>query len=252
MTLSHDERRRYKRHLLLPEIGGQGQKALGDARVLVVGMGGLGCPIASYLVAAGVGRVGLCDGDVVEMSNLQRQTLYTTPDIGKLKVEIAATRLKAINPGVTFVPHAEFLKEENALGIVREYDIVVEGLDRFAPRYVVNAACIKARSTLISAAIGRFDGQVAMFEPGRVDAPCYACLVPEPPTDEAACEAEGVLGAVPGVVGSLAAMETIKLICGMNSALRHEMLIFEGLAGQMRRVTLTRDPQCPACGPRAR
>ncbi|WOI53263.1 HesA/MoeB/ThiF family protein [Parvularcula sp. LCG005] len=248
MSLSHDERRRYRRHLLLREIGGQGQKALAAAKVLVVGAGGLGCPILSYLAAAGVGRIGICDGDVVELSNLQRQTLYTTSDVGQLKAEMARKRLLAINPLIDIRTHTVFMKEDNAVSLIHPYDIIVEGLDRYESRYTVNEACRRERKTLVSAAIGRFDGQVAVFRPGQPDEPCYACLVSEAPDDEAACEAEGVLGAVPGVVGSLAAIEVIKLICDMHNPLRRELMIYQGLEGRMRRVRLSRDPACTVCG----
>ncbi len=249
MTLSPEEKARYRRHLLLPEIGGQGQQALKAARVLVIGAGGLGCPILSYLTAAGVGTIGICDGDVVEVSNLQRQTLYTDKDIGRPKVDCASDQLRQQNPHCTIKAHPEYLTDANAEELIGSYDLAIEGLDRFAPRYVVNAAARQTHTPWISAAIGRFDGQVALFDPRDAESPCYACLVPEAPMDdEAACEREGVLGAVPGIIGAVAAQEAIKWICGVHPTLSGQLIIYDGASTTMRRVTLPRDPNCPVCG----
>ena len=247
MRLSSDERERYKRHLLLPEVGGQGQQKLKAAKVLVVGAGGLGCPILSYLAAAGVGTIGICDGDKVELSNLQRQTLYRVDDIGKPKAEVAGKALTALNPHNEYEVHPHFLDLKNADSLITGYDLIIEGLDRYAPRYTLNAACLRGKKPLLSAAIGRFDGQVALFEPGMKGKPCYACLVPEAPTDEAQCEAEGVLGAIPGVVGALAATEAIKWLWEMEGALTETLLLYRGLDSTLRRIRLKQDPACPVC-----
>ena len=245
MGLTPDQLARYKRHLLLPEVGGQGQQALLAASVLVVGAGALGCPVLAALAGAGVGRLGVCDGDRVEASNLHRQTVYRTADIGAPKARAAAARLADLNPDSECSVHDVFLTDENADGVLTGYDLVVEGLDRYAPRYAVNAACLRARLPLVSAGVRRFSGQVATLAPGRPDAPCYACLVPEAPDDEAACEAEGVLGPVTGIVGNLAALMAIRLITGDDVTGR--LAIYDGLAGTMRTVRLPRDPGCPVC-----
>ncbi len=246
MPLTPDQIERYKRHILLPEVGGQGQQKLLSGRVLVVGAGGLGCPILSCLSGAGVGHIGICDDDIVALSNLQRQTLYTTEDIGAPKVDVAIQRLSALNPDVTFIPHTARLTEENADKLVGDYDLVIEGVDNFGARYALNDACIAARTPLVSAAIGKFDGQVAVFHGHETDQPCYKCFVPEEPEDFADCELEGVLGAVPGTVGHLAAMEVIKEITGLGPSLKGQLLIYSGLTGESRRVRLRRDPACPA------
>lgn len=238
---------RYKRHLLLPEVGGQGQQALLSASVLVVGAGALGCPVMQYLAAAGIGRIGVCDGDRVEASNLQRQVVYRTDDLGRLKAVVAAERLAGLNPDVTWDVHDAYLTGANADALIAPYDLIVEGLDRYAPRYVLNAACLRAQRPFVSAAAGRFAGQVALFRPGTGGHPCYACLVPEAPDDEAACEAEGVLGAVTGVIGSLAASLVVRTICRVGEV-DDRLTIYDGLAGTMRTVSLRRDPGCPACG----
>lgn len=246
--LTPDDQVRYRRHLLLPEVGGQGQKALKRAKVLVIGAGGLGCPMLSYLTAAGVGTIGICDGDQVELSNLQRQVLYTMDDLDQPKAQCAAARLAQINPSTSFNIYPTPMTPDNVAALIAPYDLVVEGVDRYAPRYVLNQACLDARKPFLSAAIGRYDGQVALFEPGQPHRPCYACLVPAAPDHEAACETEGVLGATPGVVGALAAGEAIKWICGMDQTLAGEMLIYQGLAATLRRVTLPRDDKCTVCG----
>ena len=245
MSLTAAQAERYKRHLLLPEVGGQGQRALREAAVLVVGAGALGCPVLSMLAGAGVGRIGVCDGDRVEASNLHRQTVYRTGDVGRPKAQVAAERLAELNPDVAWSVHDAFLTEENADTLIRGYDLVAEGLDRYAPRYVVNAAAMRARLPLVSAGVRRFEGQVAALAPGRADAPCYACYVPEAPDDEAACEAEGVLGPVTGIVGNLAALSVIRILTGADVTGR--LTIFDGLGGTTRTVRLPRDPDCPVC-----
>ncbi|WP_306251755.1 molybdopterin-synthase adenylyltransferase MoeB [Parvularcula sp. IMCC14364] len=246
MSLTPDQIERYKRHILLPEIGGQGQQKLLAAKVLVIGAGGLGCPVLSCLAAAGVGTIGICDDDTVALSNLQRQTLYTTDDIGQPKVSVAISRLTALNPDIDFIAHRQRLTAHNAQSLVRGYDLILEGVDNFTSRYALNDACIAARKPLISAAIGKFDGQVASFRGYEEGQPCYQCFVPETPAEFANCELEGVVGAVPGTVGNLAAMEAIKVITGLASDLAGHILIYNGLSGETRRVKLPRDPACPA------
>ncbi|NHK28363.1 HesA/MoeB/ThiF family protein [Parvularcula flava] len=246
MPLTPDQLERYKRHILLPEIGGQGQQALLDARVLVVGAGGLGCPILAYLAAAGVGHIRLCDDDGVALSNLQRQILFTTDDIGKPKATMAAERLQAINPDCTVEAIEARLTTNNAKELLDGIDLVIEGVDNFDARYALNDACLETGTPFLSAAIGRFDGQVALFTPGP-DQPCYRCLVPETPPDAADCETQGVLGAVPGIVGAVAAMEAIRFLTGFGEPLAGHVLIYNGMNATTRRVKLPRDPACPAC-----
>lgn len=247
MSLSATERERYLRHILLPELGAQGQGALKSARILMIGAGGLGSPILTYLAAAGVGTLGICDPDTVALSNLQRQILYATDDIGAGKAKRAAARLGALNPHPAYVVHDVAFAAENADALISGYDLIIEGLDRFDVRHVVNRACVAAGRPLLSAALGRFDGQVALFTPGRPGAACYACLVPPDVEDDVGCAAAGVLGAVAGVVGTLAATEAIKWICDLPGRLQGEMLIYDALAGRLRRVTVPRDPACTVC-----
>ncbi|WP_370336144.1 ThiF family adenylyltransferase [Parvularcula marina] len=251
MSLSRQEIERYRRHLLLPEIGGQGQQRLKDSKILVVGAGGLGCPILTYLAAAGAGQIHIVDADRVALSNLQRQALYTTEDIGKPKAECAAKALAALNPEIELSFTAEYLDTENAKDLVAGCDLVIEGVDRFAPRYLINEACRTEGVPLLSAAIGRFDGQIALFPMDEASS-CYRCLVPSPPEDAADCETEGVLGAVPGVVGSLAALEAMKYLTGMKGAMKNELLIFQGREGRLRRISVPKDPACPVCADEVR
>jgi molybdopterin-synthase adenylyltransferase len=241
---SRDDVERYARHLVLREIGGPGQQKLRSARVLVVGAGGLGSPAALYLAAAGVGVVGLCDPDTVALSNLQRQVLFDTADVGRLKVDAARDRLAALNPLVQVEAHALAVTAENAADVVSGYDLVLDGTDDFATRFAVNAACVAAGKPLISGAIGRWTGQIGIFA-GR---PCYACLVPETPPDAETCVAVGVVGALGGVVGSIMAMEAIKRIAGAGEDLEGRLLIYDGLAAEARTVRLVADPACPVCG----
>ena len=247
MPLSPEQTERYARHLLLPEVGGQGQQRLLRASVLVVGMGALGCPVATILAGAGVGRLTLCDGDTVERSNLHRQTLYREDDIGRPKALAAAARLGGLNPDVTIAPVTAFLTEANGAGLAANHDLVVEGLDRFAPRYVVNRAALARRTPLVSAGVARGRGQVAVLRPG--EGPCYACLVP-PPSDEDApdddpCAREGVLGSLTTLVGALAADLAIRALLGRAA---DGVTIIETASPAMRTLRLTRDPGCPACG----
>ncbi len=248
--LDADARERYLRHIFLKEVGAQGQQKLLGASVLIVGAGGLGSPIIQYLAAAGVGLIGIADDDNVSLSNLQRQTIYRDEDIGGLKVARAAAFARELNPEIKVVAHCERLNGENVARRVAAYDFVVEGVDSFASRFALNAACIAARKPLISAAIGRFDGQLSVFRPwSGADLPCYRCLVPEAPPRELQvnCAEEGVLGPVAGVIGSMAALETLKEILGIGESLAGRLLVYDGLAATMRTIRLPRDPQCPDC-----
>ncbi|WP_426025803.1 HesA/MoeB/ThiF family protein [Brevundimonas sp. TSRC1-1] len=244
MVFSEDEVERYARHLVLSEIGGPGQQALKRARVLIVGAGGVGAPAALYLAAAGVGTLGLIDDDVVGLSNLQRQIAFSTPEVGRPKVEAAAERLGGLNPHVTTQTFAERLTPDNAADRIDGFDIVLDGTDDFETRLIVNAACVAADKPLVSGALGRWSGQVGVFA-GR---PCYQCLVPEIPPDAETCARVGVVGALAGVVGSMAALETIKLITGAGEALAGRLMLYDGLAGTARTVRVTADPHCPVCG----
>ena len=246
MPFSDAEVERYARHLVLKEIGGPGQQALKAARVLIVGAGGLGAPAALYLAAAGVGRIGLADGDVVVLSNLQRQVLFASDDVGKPKTEAAAERLAGLNPHVEIVAHPVMLGSDNAADIVAGYDLVLDGTDDFDSRFAVNAACVALQKPLISGAIGRWSGQVGVFE-GR---PCYQCLVPETPPDAETCAVVGVVGALAGVVGSAMALEAIKLITGAGKPLVGRLLLYDGLNAETRVVRVGADPDCPVCGGR--
>ena len=249
--MTPEERERYARHILLKEVGGQGQQKLIAARVLVVGAGGLGSPILAYLAAAGVGTIGIADDDTVALSNLQRQTLFRTEDVGRAKTDAAQDAVARLNPHVKTLSHPR-IGDSNARDVVRGYDFVVEGVDNFAARYALNKACIAEKKPLVSAAVGRFDGQLSTFksfaQPGVL--PCYRCLVPEePPRDQQAnCAEEGVMGAITGVLGTLAAMETLKELLSVGDSLAGRLMLYDGLAATFRTVRLPADPQCPDCG----
>jgi molybdopterin/thiamine biosynthesis adenylyltransferase len=255
MAFTDEEVDRYARHLVLREIGGPGQQRLKAARVLIVGAGGLGAPAALYLAAAGVGTLGLVDADEVAASNLQRQVLYASADVGRSKVEVAKARLGALNPHVEIQPHGIWLDEANAAGLVRGYDVVLDGADSFATRFAVNAACYGEGRPLVSGAIGRWSGQLAVFEAGLTRGlpeqerkPCYRCLVSEIPPDAETCSAVGVMGALAGVIGSMMALEAIKLITGAGDSLSGRLLIYDALAAEIRTVGLGPDPACEVCG----
>jgi molybdopterin/thiamine biosynthesis adenylyltransferase len=254
-TFSDEEVERYARHLVLRELGGPGQQKLKAARVLLVGAGGLGCVAAPLLAAAGVGVVGLVDPDVVSLSNLQRQTLYRTEDVGRLKVDCARDRLGEINPHVQVEAHPVALTPETAEGIVAGYDLVLDGTDDFAVRFAVNAAAFSAGVTLVSGAIERWTGQVGVFaagltrdRPATQRQPCYRCLTPELPPDAETCARVGVVGALAGVIGAMMALEAIKVITGAGDPLTGRLLIYDALAGETRTVRLPADPACPLCG----
>lgn len=244
MTFSASEIERYARHLVLREIGGPGQQRLKAARVLLVGAGGLGSPAALYLAAAGVGTIAIVDPDQVSLSNLQRQVLYGDADIGEDKVEAASRRLAGLNPHITVITHRVAIDAANAQGLIADYDLVLDGCDNFPTRFAVSDACVALGKPLVSGALGRWTGQIGVFA-GK---PCYRCLVPETPPDAETCSAVGVVGALGGVIGSMMALEVIKLLAGAGEPLTGRMLIYDGLAGETRTVRIGPDPECPSCG----
>ena len=244
MSFSPEEVERYARHLVLSEVGGPGQQRLKAATVVIVGAGGVGSPAALYLAAAGVGTLRIIDGDTVSLSNLQRQILFDTADIDRPKVEAAAGRLGAINPHVRVEALNQPLTAENAAVITAGADAVLDGTDDFETRHRVNAACVAAGVPLVSGALGRWTGQVGVFA-GK---PCYRCLVPESPPDAETCARVGVVGALAGVVGAMAALETIKLITGAGEPLTGRLMLYDGLSATSRTVSVTADPACPVCG----
>jgi adenylyltransferase/sulfurtransferase len=250
MALSDEEVERYARHIVLREVGGAGQARLKAAKVLVVGAGGLGSPVILYLAAAGVGTIGIVDFDAVSLSNLQRQIAHRTVDIGRLKTDSATDAAHAINPHVKIEPHAMRITADNAPDIIAPYDIVADGSDNFATRFLINDACYFASKTLVSAAVTEFDGQLATFKPRAGDFPCYRCLFPEPPPPGTApsCSETGILGAAAGVMGTLQALEVMKEIVGIGETLAGHLLIYEALTTRFRNVRVRRDPQCALCG----
>ncbi|MET3664199.1 molybdopterin-synthase adenylyltransferase MoeB [Caulobacter sp. 1776] len=243
-SFSQREVERYARHLVLREIGGPGQQKLKAARVLVVGAGGLGAPAALYLAAAGIGTIGLVDPDTVSLSNLQRQVLYDTADVGRSKVEAAVERLSALNPHTSVETHSVWLNATNAADLVARYDLVLDGTDDFATRFAVSDACLAHGKPLVSGALGRWTGQVGVFH-GQ---PCYRCLVPETPPDAETCALVGVVGALAGVIGSMMALEAVKLVAGAGEPLSGKLLIYDALAAETRTVRIGADPHCTACG----
>ena len=249
MNLSDNERERYSRHLLLPEIGAAGQEKLKRARVLVVGAGGLGSPASLYLAAAGIGTLGIVDHDRIDLSNLQRQLLFATADVGESKARIAQARLRGLNPDITVIAHELELRGGNALEILRPYDLVLDGSDRLATRYLVNDACVLLGKPLVSAAIHRFEGQAMSYVPGR--GPCYRCLFPQSAEGLVpSCAEAGVLGVLPGVLGALQATEAIKLVLGLGEALIGRLLTYDALAMQWREFRFARREDCAVCGTR--
>jgi len=248
MPLTHEQIQRYSRHLTLPQVGMEGQQRLADASVLLVGAGGLGSPLAIYLAAAGVGRIGIVDFDRVDVSNLQRQILYTSDDIGHPKAERAAARVRAINPHVTVETHALRFDVANAFELVDAYDIIVDGTDNFATRYLVNDACVMRGKPNVYGSIFRFEGQVSVF--GVDGGPCYRCLYPQapPPGTVPSCAEGGVLGILPGIIGTLQATETIKLLLGRGDSLDGRLLLFDAMEMRFRELAIRRDPLCPVCG----
>ena len=246
--LSSAELRRYSRHLSIPEIGIEGQRRLKDASVLLIGVGGLGSPAALYLAAAGLGRLGLVDHDVVDLTNLHRQLLHDTPWVGHPKLASACARLAALNPEVEVVTHETRLDSSNALDVLRGWDLVVDGSDNFPTRYLVNDACVLSGVPLVYGAVLRFEGQASVF--GERGGPCYRCLFPEPPPPGLVpnCADAGVLGVLPGIVGTIQATEAIKLILGAGDTLAGRLLLIDALRMEFRELSIRRDPSCPVCG----
>jgi sulfur-carrier protein adenylyltransferase/sulfurtransferase len=249
-ALSPQEVARYSRHLIMPEVGMEGQKRLKASSVLLIGAGGLGSPLGLYLAAAGVGRIGLVDFDVVDFSNLQRQVLHGTPDVGRPKLQSAKDRLQAINPEVRVDLYETRLTSQNALDILRPYDVVIDGTDNFPTRYLVNDACVLLGKPNVYGSIFRFDGQASVFYPGR--GPCYRCLYPEPPPpgEVPSCAEGGVLGILPGLVGCIQATEAVKLILGRGEPLVGRLLLYDALQMSFREFRVRRNPKCPICGDR--
>ena len=249
MQLSDEELRRYARHLILPEVGVAGQQKLRSASVLCIGAGGLGSPIALYLAAAGIGKLGIVDFDTVEFSNLQRQILHGTPDVGRPKTESAKDALQRLNPEVEIVLHQARLTSENAFEIIAPYDLVVDGTDNFPTRYLTNDACVLLKKPNVYGSVFRFEGQASVFAP-HLGGPCYRCLYPEPPPPGSvpSCAEGGVLGVLPGLIGLIQATELIKLAIGQGAPLIGRLLLFNALEMKFRELNLRRDPECPVCG----
>jgi molybdopterin-synthase adenylyltransferase len=254
MDLTESQIQRYSRHILLPEIGGVGQERLLAARVLVVGAGGLGAPLLLYLAAAGIGTLGFVDHDHVDLSNLQRQIIHDTASLGRPKVDSAAARIAALNPDVRIEAHACRLTVDNALDLVRAYDVIADGTDSFATRYLLNDACVLAGKPLVSAALLRFDGQLSTFAAHRPGCPCYRCLFPEapPPGMVPSCSQAGILGALAGTLGCMQATEVVKEVLGIGESLAGTLVLYDGLAARMDRFTIPKDPDCAMCGAAAR
>jgi sulfur-carrier protein adenylyltransferase/sulfurtransferase len=247
-TLSNEEVLRYSRHLIMPEVGMEGQLKLKAAKVLCIGTGGLGAPLGVYLAAAGVGRIGLVDFDTVDLTNLQRQILFSTSDVGRPKIEAAADRLRGLNPDIQIDTFEARLTSENALDFFKNYDIIVDGTDNFPTRYLVNDACVLLGKQNVYGSIFRFEGQVTVF--GAPGGPCYRCLYPEPPPPGLvpSCAEGGVLGVLPGIIGSIQAAETLKLIIVKGEPLIGRLLLFDALAMRFRELKLRKNPECPVCG----
>ena len=239
---------RYSRHFILPEVGGSGQQKMLEARVLLLGAGGLGSPAAYYLAAAGIGNLGIVDFDQVDLSNLQRQIIHSTERIGMLKTESAKKTIQALNPDVNVTLYNEKMDSSNIMSLIKDYDYVVDGSDNFPTRYLVNDACVMKNKTLIHGSIYRFEGQVTVFKPG--DGPCYRCLYPEPPPPGMVpnCQEGGVLGVLAGVIGNLQVVEVLKLILGIGKPLVGKLLIYDALNTEFRSLRLRRDANCPMCG----
>jgi sulfur-carrier protein adenylyltransferase/sulfurtransferase len=247
-VLSKEELERYNRQLIIPRVGEEGQKKLKNAKVLVIGAGGLGSPVTMYLAAAGIGTLGIVDFDVVSLSNLQRQVIFSTDDIGFPKVRVVKNKLQGINPNVNVKTYNSKLRNSNALDIIKDYDIVVDGTDNFSARYLINDACVLLKKPVVYGSILRFDGQVSVFD--STSGPCYRCLYPEPPPagEVPSCEEGGVLGVLPGIIGSLQANEVIKYILGKGDLLVGRLLMFDALKMIFREIKVIKDDECPVCG----
>jgi molybdopterin/thiamine biosynthesis adenylyltransferase/rhodanese-related sulfurtransferase len=249
--LTSEQRRRYSRHLLLPDVGETGQSALLDAKVLIIGAGGLGSPAALYLAAAGIGTIGIIDDDVIDESNLQRQVLHTTSRIGESKAESARQAMLALNPTITIHALNDRLGKDNILNIIDDYDVIIDGSDNFGTRYLLNDAAVLRRKPVVHGSIFRFDGQATVLDPRNDDSPCYRCLFPTPPPPELApnCAEAGVLGVLPGMIGMIQATETIKLILGIGDPLVGRLLMYDARGMEFRTLRIKRSSSCPMCGP---
>lgn len=248
MEFTETQLQRYSRHIILPEVGGKGQKKILGAKVFIIGAGGLGCPVGYYLAAAGVGTIGIIDNDTVEISNLQRQIAHSVNTLGRPKIESAKATFEALNPDVNVIGIQDRITKDNILELIKDYDIVVDGSDNFPTRYLVNDACVMLRKPLVSGAILKFEGQVTTVLPG--EGHCYRCLFEEmPPAGLVpSCQEAGVLGAITGVVGALQATEVLKLIVGKGDPLKNTLLIYDALKTTFRRVKVPKNPNCPVCG----
>lgn len=249
MALTNEQIERYSRHIILKEVGAKGQKKLLNARVLIIGAGGLGAPAALYLAAAGVGTIGIADADTVDLSNLQRQVIHTTADIGKPKVQSAKESMEAINPDVNVITYHKFLTGDNILDIIKDYDFILDGTDNFPAKFLINDACVMTGKPFSHAGIIRFKGQLMTYVPGQ--GPCYRCVFRDPPPKDAVptCRQAGVIGAMGGVIGSLQAMEAVKYIIGQGELLTGSLLTYDALTMQFRKVRLPNDTSdCPVCG----
>lgn len=248
MEFTEEQLHRYSRHIILPEVGGKGQKKIFKAKVFIVGAGGLGCPVGYYLAAAGVGTIAIIDNDTVELSNLQRQIAHNTKRLGVHKVDSAKETFETLNPDVKVIGIKDRISKDNIMDLIKDYDIVVDGSDNFPTRYLVNDACVMLKKPLVSGAILRFEGQVTTIIPG--EGHCYRCLFEDmpPPGLVPSCQEAGVLGAITGVVGSLQATEVLKLILGKGEVLKNTLLIYDALKASFRRVRVPKNPQCPVCG----
>ena len=247
-NFSNEQIERYSRHIILKEVGGIGQTKLLEAKVLLIGAGGLGSPAALYLAAAGVGTLGIIDMDVVDLSNLQRQILHGTNDIGRLKTESAMETIADINPDVEVVAYTDRISSENALELIEKYDLVLDGCDNFPTRYLINDACVMLGKPNVHGSIFQFEGQATVFSPGK--GPCYRCLypVPPPPGMAPSCQEAGVLGVLPGIVGNVQAIETIKVLLDIGEPLIGHLLLFNALNMEFKKLKLRQDPECPICG----
>tara|TARA_R110002096_G_scaffold436105_1_gene668116 strand:- start:134854 stop:135603 length:750 start_codon:yes stop_codon:yes gene_type:complete len=247
MALSDDQLERYARHIILKEVGGPGQQKLMNAKVLVIGAGGLGSPILMYLAAAGVGTIGIIDDDTVDLSNLQRQIIHMTDKLGDDKTASAKQMILSINPDINVLPYQTRLTEDNAEEIMKSYDIVADGCDNFTTRFLVNDLCLKYKKPLISGALSQFDGQLATFKGYEADKPCYRCLVPDHPHGVLSCAEAGILGAVAGVIGTMQATEIIKEILNLGDSLAGKIVIYDALSAATRTIKLPKDPGCKYC-----
>lgn len=245
---TEEQIQRYSRHIILPNVGGEGQSKLLASRILIVGMGGLGSPVGLYLAAAGIGTLGIVDFDRVELNNLQRQIIHTTGNIGRSKVLSARETIKAVNPDVSVRAHDQMLKAENIMEIISDYDLIMDGTDNFSTRFLLNDACFLTKKTIVFGAIFRFEGQVTVFSPGN--GPCYRCLIPEmpPPGSVPRCQEAGVFGVLPGIVGAIQATEAIKLILGIGKPLIGRLMLIDALDMQTMEMKLLQNPRCPVCG----